>query len=366
MRRRPSGVKPVIRLLSIASSFKKLLKPLGCTDTTELVGLVQSAVGTRYKVAASRAMVEAEEDDARGGRCDDAARVREVNRVFADDRIVAAVALRGGAWLSRILSDIDFGVLKSRMQPVAIFGFSEISPLLNVAARYRGVRAIHDYCPGFLLAGMTSYARRCCAELIPAGQRIPEDVEGFAKTWAEVRFRGEFAAFFADMVEIIEGRGSARKVRLELVHGSMRGGGRIRIVGGNLTTIVTLLSSGHRRVLDPRAKWLLIEDVRETPDRIDRLLSHFSLSGRLVRYGGIIVGAFTTSEADYTMAAVECVRRHLRGTSTPILITRDVGHCWPLSPVPINLPVEVRAAPGGQGSSFELVVPWDRIGVVGR
>ena len=109
-----------------------MMPALGCRDASELIAKVQESVGDRYLVTGSRSQIEAYEDHRRGGRTDDAARAREIEETFEDSNVVAAIALRGGAWLTRILPLIDFDILERRTKRLAIFGFSEITPLMNI------------------------------------------------------------------------------------------------------------------------------------------------------------------------------------------------------------------------------------------
>lgn len=350
--------RPVLRLLAVASSFRDLLEPLKCRNGRELIALVQAAVGEGFEVRGNTAQIEAVEDDQRGGRQDDDARIREIQRTLADDDVAAIVALRGGAWLTRILRHVDFTVLGRRRNRLAIFGFSELTPFINVAAAYRQVFAYHDLCPGFLLAGLKRHARVHHAELGGGVEASGDRLNAFASDWARQRFRAEFEAFFADVVSILEGRGSARSLVGRVVVAPVPTV-PVSVVGGNLTTLTTLWGSPHRRVLRPTGRWLLLEDTRETPDRIDRLLSLVNGSGWLQRYAGLLVGRFVAGEQDYTAAALACLVKHLRPAPVPVVALENVGHVWPLAPVPLrrrfHLRVTGRAA---KGASVSADCPW--------
>jgi muramoyltetrapeptide carboxypeptidase LdcA involved in peptidoglycan recycling len=344
-----------------------LLEPLGCRNSCDLIKLIQSAVGDGYRVTGDTAQIEADERDDRGGRFDDAARAREITRTLADDRIAAAISLRGGAWLTRIVPRIDFNVLRDRRQRIALFGFSELTPLLNIAAGYSKVCAYHDYCPGFIKFGLRDYAREHAAEL--AGRKLLDDraVDQFSDGWAAARFRADFAGFFRDVVGMLEGKGSVRSLTLRRVRGSLRGARLIKVVGGNLSTMITLLSSPYRRVLRPNGRWLLIEDTRELPERIDRMLSHLTLQGWLSRYEGILVGVFRHRQKEITDSALACLNLHLGRGGPPVLVTRDIGHVWPMAPLPIGRAIAIRSNRSAvKGSSIGVHVPWSNLRVCRR
>ena len=147
----------------------------------------------------------------------------------------------------------------------------------------------------------------------------------------------------------------------EFIRGKSTAGGTITVVGGNLTTLIALLGSPYANALHPKGRWLLIEDVRETPARIDRMLSHLSLPGWLQRYEGIILGDFHDRAGDRTAAVLSCLDRHLGKARPPLLVTRDVGHVWPISPLPIGRPFELIPAPDRRASAGVVArIPWSR------
>ncbi len=363
MTRVAKNTRPIIRLWSVASSCADMLPLLGCKRTSDLVELVQRAVGDRYRVTADARQIEADEVDDHGGRRDDIARAREIQNTLADDRIVAAVALRGGAWLTRILPLVDFNVLRTRKNRLALFGFSELTPLINIAARYPSVFAYHDLCPGFLRVGMTNYAREHVSTLSRRKLTTPAAIESFAKRWAADRFVDQFSAFFRDVVDIIEGKGSSRSIIARCVHGRINEPVTIKAVGGNLTTLITLLGSPHKRALYPTGRWLVIEDIRERPERVDRMLAHLTLAGMLNRYDGILVGVFYRRAGDCTDATLQCLKHHLAKVHCPIITTKDVGHVWPIAPLPIGRPFKLTPIPTSPGQ-LSATIPWFRWRVV--
>ena len=87
--------KPIIHLWSIAGSDRNIARQLGLRSTPQLVDLVQDAVGSGYKVTANLKLFEAKVNAHQGGRSDDAARARDIERALADDRIAARVSGRG-------------------------------------------------------------------------------------------------------------------------------------------------------------------------------------------------------------------------------------------------------------------------------
>jgi muramoyltetrapeptide carboxypeptidase len=73
--------------------------------------------------------------------------------------------------------------------------------------------------------------------------------------------------------------------------GSLKTGrGRGRLIGGNLSLLVSLLSSPY--FPDSEGAILLIEDRGEKLYRLDRMLTTLRLSGRLENLAGLLFGDF--------------------------------------------------------------------------
>ena len=68
--------KPIIQLFAPANPVRKEIEALGFSDTRDLVRGVTELVGPAYRVRARASLLEAEVDEALGGRSDVAALVR--------------------------------------------------------------------------------------------------------------------------------------------------------------------------------------------------------------------------------------------------------------------------------------------------
>lgn len=303
--------KPVIRLWGIAGSCNTVIKPLGFQMGRQLVDFIQTAFAPDFRVTADARMLQAVENDHKGGRNDDTRRAREIEKTLSDDNIVAAINLRGGAWLTRVLPQINFRVLDTRTRPIAIFGFSEITTLLNITAANHHVVAYHDLCPSMFTAAKRNRTK--------------------------LQMRRNVLDFFTDVRRIIRGQPSQRTIDAKIVHGSLPTPKTMSLIGGNLTLLTTLIGTPHAKTITPRKnRWLLIEDVHETPWRIDRKIAHLALAGYLNRYEGFVVGRFTNADKDITAAALICLKKQLANTNAPIIRADNIGHVLPIAPVPLG------------------------------
>lgn len=98
------------------------------------------------------------------------------------------------------------------------------------------------------------------------------------------------------------------------------GAGRGRLIGGNLTCICHSIGTP----LEPpwEGSILLIEDHNEPLYRIDRMLTHLLLTGRLDRLNGIAVGSLHKD----AQQAKEIVADRLGAIGIPIIYGLPVGH----------------------------------------
>lgn len=247
---------------------------------------------------------------------DDSARLADLHAAFSDSSVNAIICLRGGYGSMRLLDRIDFALLARNPKPFV--GYSDITALLLAIARYAGFVTFH----GPMLA----------SDLI-VGKQAPTE-----------------SALF----DMLQGRKLAgdwlphpAQYPLETLHGGVALG---RLVGGNLATIGALL--GTRYDIDLDHAILFIEDVGETPQKIDRLLTQLRLAGKLAQVKGVLLGDFSEiddprAQSDHTAAN----RRRLRAVWQDLLVPLQVpvlagwrsGHCNPNLTLPIGAMVRLDA-----------------------
>jgi len=311
--------------------------------------VVRRAVRGAFQVSGNTAILDAVEDDARAGRSDDDPRARDLTGALADDDVAAILTVRGGAWLTRILPRIDFSVLHRRSRPVVVFGFSEITSLVNIVASYANGRGVLDMGPAFIPYGL----RRALAA------RRDEDPPADSA----VDVRREFAAWIDDVVSILTGAGSRRSCRIEAVRGPLPDG-PCRFFGGNLAVLVTLLGGPFRETLaasarkrpDQEMRWLVLEDIYEPAYRLDRFLAMITLADVWPCFDGILLGDFHLGDADLFDAVLELLPFHLvRNPGIILARCRQVGHVWPMSPLLLGFPGNFRCV---QGKEYRLDFDW--------
>ena len=316
-----------IHLIAPAGSPHSFYKSLGVESGAEMLAIFQEYVGPDFQLTAHLQILDAHEDELRGGRFDDAARAEDIIQALADDRISALLAIRGGAWFTRILPRIDFSVLDRRKSPVTVFGFSELTPLINIVAHHPHGRGYHDMGPAFLVYGLKRHAVQVL--------NLSESTKPTPHQWMQQHLREQIAVYLKDMVGLLRGR-PAPPMSATLVRGQLQTGTPATFIGGNLTVLSTMIGSKHADSIAPDGRWLMLEDFNDKPERLDRFLAHFTLADHWSRCEGLLLGDFHHGEKDLVPAVLAMLDYHLLPPSFPVLVTRQIGHIWPMTPLPLH------------------------------
>eukprot|EP01034_Spumella_vulgaris_P007897 gene7897-10057_t len=171
-----------------------------------------------------------------------------------DPEIDAIFCLRGGYGTPRLLDSVDFELLAANPKPFV--GYSDITALHLAISRYAGFVTFH----GPMLN----------ADLLGDKQQ-PTESSLFSL------LRGQLGA----------GSVLAHPVAYPLttIEPGIACG---RLLGGNLSMIAAVMGTPFE--LDAEGIILFIEDVNEPIYRIDRLLTHLRLAGKLAQVRGVLVG----------------------------------------------------------------------------
>ena len=180
----------------------------------------------------------------------DAARLAAFHRLASRRDLAAILFTRGGHGLLRVLPGIDWELL--RRHPRAYLGYSDLTPFLLAVVQRLGLAAFHGPLVGGELASGLDRAERASLLGALAG-RYPVEMP--------------FASW--------------------LRPGPAAG----PLLGGCLSLLAATLGTPYFPDLDGAI--LFWEEVNEPPYRVDRMLTHLGLSGRLDSIGGMVVGHVT-------------------------------------------------------------------------
>jgi len=242
---------------------------------------------------------------------DDRDRAGDLMRMFTDRKVDAIVCVRGGYGTSRLLSRLDYGVI--RRNPKIFTGYSDITSLHFAFLKRSGLITFHgpmlnsdfanDDMPDFTLASFL----RTVTQVAPAGSVCQEYPHQTVRVLREGRVSGP-------------------------------------LLGGNLTLIVACLGTPYQPSF--RGKILFFEDLDEVPYRFDRMLTQLLNAGLLQQVKGIAIGINrdcvdpkARRAKEYRQTLEDVLAERLLPLGVPVVIGLPFGH------VPHNatLPVGGRA-----------------------
>ncbi len=248
---------------------------------------------------------------------EDAARAADLNAMFRDPEVRAVFVTRGGYGSGRLLPHLDYDAL--RADPKLLVGFSDITSLHLAIHRQTGL--VTFYGPG--VAGynerdLTEYKREYLLRAIAGDAPVGEVRQAPDGPWLETVVPGQ-------------------------AHG--------RLTGGCLSLIVQTLGTPYEVETDGRL--LFIEDVGEEPYRMDAMLTHLLLAGKLQRAAGIIIGECVDCvprphhPAFFSNLSLEDVVDELiRPLGIPTLMGLTIGHGKHIATLPIGVMASLDAGAG--------------------
>lgn len=348
---------PRIHLIAPAGTCSDFIKAIGAHSPEQLVAIAQEAIGSVFTVTANEALLDIKEDELGGGRTDDEARAADITTALADDDVAALVAVRGGAWFTRILPRIDFSVLDRRTRPVAVWGFSELTTLVNIVGARANGRGVYAMGPAFLVYGLKRLAQQRVDQFQSVGRQPQES--------ATTELRSAFVEFFRSVSAALRGAAEPITIEARVVRGDIdKCLGPASFVGGNLTVLSTMIGSRYDAGIAPERNWLMLEDFNDKPERFDRFFAHLTLAGYFDRCQGILLGDFHLRDRDLLEPVLALLDLHLSsGRRPPVLATREVGHVWPMTPLPLHVPADITCSHSGQ---CRITFPQDALVVMDR
>ena len=245
----------------------------------------------------------------------DASRAKGLNQMFRDDRVDAAVCMRGGYGVTRILDRVDFDVI--RANPKLLLGYSDITALHTAIHEKVGMVTIHGPMPDRAWMEFDDFSRRSMLRALTSTEPLGT---------------------------LYNPEGTAPKC---VVPGRCEG----RLVGGNLSLIAALCGTPYQ--LNPEGKVLLLEDVGEYVYRLDSMLTQLRLAGMFERCAGVVLGGFTNCTEEYERYALhleDVIQDVIVPAGKPVLANMSIGH----TPSKITVPLGVRCAVDAEAGTLMM------------
>ncbi len=237
----------------------------------------------------------------------DRERADDFNRLWSDSEVKALVAARGGYGSLRMVDLIDMRQI--RKNPKILFGFSDLTVLLNAIHTKTGLVTFHGPVVT-TLAGIDKQSKTSFFDVMAGKNRVPRTI-----------LKGKFLR-----------NGQAKGI----------------LYGGNLTTLVHMIDTPYE------IQWsnsiLFIEDTGEAPYKLDRLLTHLYKAERLQKIKGLILGTFTDEHGKenpkMTKTVHERIADFFKDSDIPILANFPAGHSSRNLTLPVGVEVKMDSGTG--------------------
>ena len=220
----------------------------------------------------------------------DALRASDVQEAFLDDSIQGIICLRGGYGTPRILSMLDYGIVRDN--PKVFHGYSDITGLHMAFQQQCDLITYHGPMATDLLNDAYSH------------QSIEDHLTGhyLHHPWEN--------PIGYPMEPIVTGKAEGL------------------LTGGNLSLLVSTLGSPYE--LDTNGKILFIEEVEEPIYKIDRMLNTLALAGKFKDCEGIILGTWRGCKAEQSgLTLDEVINEVVKPWKKPLVNNVRAGHVYP-------------------------------------
>ena len=242
-------------------------------------------------------------------------RADDLMEKFSDKSVKGIVCARGGYGCSRILPMLDYDVI--RANPKVIIGYSDITALLYGIYKKSGLISFHG----------------------PVGTSTFNDYS--VNNFKKVLINPERTSLFLNST-------SGDDENVYGVTSIVKGKGKGRLVGGNLSIMVSLIGTEYD--VDYSNKIIFIEEIGEEPYRIDRMLTQMIQAGKFNNAAAVMMGIFrkceVKKESDLTAKSftlMEVLEDRLGKLKIPVVYGMSFGHVKDKFTIPFGALAELDA-----------------------
>ena len=236
----------------------------------------------------------------------DEERVTDLNHMIEDPEIRCIIFARGGFGTSKIVHKVNYEALRRDSKP--LIGYSDLTALFLAVNKMLDLPVFY----GPMAAELGN--RRCFDE---------------RSLWASLSGDGHRVKISRAMV---------------LKEGKAEG----RLEGGCLTLISTMVGSMYEP--DFRGKILFWEEVGEEPYRIERMLNHLKMAGKLECLKGVIAGKLikcTSSKKTPGKRSLKgIIEEYFGEQEIPVIYDFPAGHCNDKVTIPLGGRVRIDTKEG--------------------
>lgn len=258
-------------------------------------------------------------------------RADELNALIRDPEVNCIMAAAGGFVSNSLLPCIDYDALKEH--PKIIVGFSDVTAVL--LAIHAKTELVTFYGPNLIstfgeIPPFSTESLHHFEEIVGSHLNMPYALPT-PKLWTDDSVGLEEIGF-----ECAAHENKLVTVRVGAVTG--------RLLGGNLNTMLGFFGTQYMPEIR-EGDILLLEDVRELPESIERSFSLLENAGVFEKIGGLILGKHADYNAGETgLKSWEVPLEIVGKYPFPILAEFDCSHTKPMLTVPIGIDVHLDAS----------------------
>ena len=239
---------------------------------------------------------------------DDEKRARDLEAFFCRPDLDAIFCARGGFGSIQLIPHLTERI---RSHPKIFAGYSDVTSLLNWLLQSCGMVTFHAPMVAMDFArGLSPRSRD--------------------HLWGTLT--GEKWMWKIEVGEVIR----SGKVQAEML-------------GGCLSVVVTTLGTPYE--IDTTGKMLFLEDVGEKPYRVERMLTHLKMAGKLERLAGLVFGDFTQCNGEGPRNVREIIGELFHEAPYPVVMGIPAGH----GRENLALPFGVELALDGDAGTLSLM-----------
>ncbi|MFN1833870.1 LD-carboxypeptidase [Balneola sp. MJW-20] len=225
----------------------------------------------------------------------DEQRAEDLMNMFRDKEIDAIMCIRGGWGSNRILSMIDYDLIRSNPKP--LIGFSDITSLHMAIYKKSSMVTYHG----------------------PVGKSVwtPYSINSFEST-------------------LIKGDKTRYSVIDDQKYTIQAGEASGVLLGGNLSVLCSLIGSEY--LPDFSGAILFVEDIGESVYRIDRMLMQLKMAGILNAISGFIFGKCTECDAGpNSLKLNEVLEHYIKPLQIPAFYGAMISHEDDNATIPVGI-----------------------------
>jgi muramoyltetrapeptide carboxypeptidase len=236
-------------------------------------------------------------------------RANELNELFANKNVKGIFCMKGGWGCARLLDKLDYSIIEKN--PKVLIGFSDITTLLIAITAKTGLITFHGPVGN---SGWNDFTKSVFLNIImtPKSFEFPENPP-------------------SENTPVVINPGKASG----------------ELIGGNLTVLSALMGSAY--LPDWKNKILFLEEAKEEPYSIDRMLTQLKLCGVLNSISGFVFGKCAKCLAEEPLKAFtfhEVIMQHIQPLGNPAFYGAMIGHIENKLTVPLGIKATMNAEKG--------------------